>query len=80
MPILSERGRDLMFHALGGGSRRPGFRNHFAADPEGDDYQTIQELVADGLMRRGATIPGGLVYFHVTEAGQELMGIKHTKD
>jgi DNA-binding PadR family transcriptional regulator len=33
------------------------------------------ELVAAGLMRRGREIPGGLVYYHVTDAGRAAVGL-----
>lgn len=64
---------DMMRHALGADGRAPGYRNHYAAEPDDAEINVLVEL---GLMRRGYDIPGGLRYFHVTEAGQEMVGIK----
>jgi hypothetical protein len=71
---------DILRHSIGlvGKSfRRPlawwldddNHRNHFAADPCGTDAPDLEVLVSLGFMERGRPIPGGLVYFHVTEAG-----------
>jgi hypothetical protein len=78
---LTDRQRDLLRHTLGADNRRPGWRNWFATEQEGEDWRTIQELVAAGLMKRGRDIPTGqlyyaMVYYHATAAGQEAVGIK----
>ena len=73
--MLTKEHIEILRHTLGADGRVPGYRNYFAADEEGDNYATITELVGMGLMQRGVTIPGGLIYFHVTEAGQDLIGV-----
>ncbi len=74
----TQRQTEILRHTLGADSRSPGYRNHYAAEPNGDNYADILALVEMGLMKRGRDIPGGLIYFHVTEAGQELIGVKET--
>lgn len=65
---------DDIKHALGiNGGRKTPYRNHYAAEPEDAN---MLKLVAAGLMRRGRAIPGGLTYFHVTEAGAAAVGSK----
>jgi hypothetical protein len=63
---------DDIKHALGltGGRIQP-YRNHYCA--KGDDENMVR-MVAAGLMRRGRTIPGGLVNFHVTDEGAAAVG------
>lgn len=46
-------------------------RNHFAADPQGTDARDLDALVDLGYMERGRSIPGWLVYYHVTDKGIE---------
>jgi hypothetical protein len=66
---LTERQVEILEHALGNAGH---YRNYFATDERGRDYVTICELVEMGLMERGREIPGGLTYFHVTDAGKGL--------
>lgn len=65
-------------HALGlnGGHVQP-FRNYYCAEP---DDENMAALVTAGMMKRGRTIPGGLVAFHVTEAGAAAVGAELPKD
>lgn len=65
---------EIMEHALGAKSKAPGYRNHYAAGEGCDNYATICNLVEKGLMARGRT--HGTILFHVTPAGQELIGCK----
>lgn len=67
---------EIMEHALGAKSKSPGYRNHYAIGEDCDEYATICGLCVKGLMARGRRIPGGLIYFNVTPAGQELIGCK----
>lgn len=55
----------LMTHALG----KDGFRNYYAAEPADKEAKGWEALVELGLAVRGRAIPGGLVYYHVTDAG-----------
>jgi len=58
--------RHVMRHALG----KDGFRNHFAAEPLGEDWRAWELLVALGLAVRGKSLNRGeLQYFHVSTAG-----------
>lgn len=69
---LTDREIDIMRHSLGRDypwKKPKDFRNYFAAEPESEDYRLIEQLVGLGLMQRGHTAPGGLVYFHVSTAG-----------
>ena len=47
-------------------------RNYFATADDCDHFQDCVTLASAGLMERGRAIPGGLVYYHVTEAGIDL--------
>ncbi len=60
---------DALQHSLGITTSRSGteYRNYYAA--EADDPLCLT-LVSKGDMRIGRTIPGGLVYYHVTEQGK----------
>lgn len=71
---ITEDDADTLRHSLGivGRKKQPS-RNFYATEP--DDPQ-ITRLAEAGLMRRGRNIPGGLVYFHVTEAGAAAVGAK----
>ncbi len=60
---------DMMRHALGA----DGFRNYYAASNDGDDHQGWELLCGLGLATKGANIPGGLRYFHVTESGMAAL-------
>lgn len=66
---------DNLRHMLGASIDSPkkqwGYRNHFAT--QADDASMVR-LLALGLVRRGRGIPGGLTYFHATEAGCAMAG------
>jgi hypothetical protein len=64
--VVSNDQREKLLHALGLNRGAKITRNNFAAEPDDAD---MAALVAAGLMRRGCDIPGGLVYYHATEAG-----------
>lgn len=59
----------LLRHAVG----ENGFRNYFASNPEGDDFDAWELMVGLGLAQRGRVIPGGLVYFHVSKPGIAML-------
>lgn len=80
---VTDRQREILRHALGlNGSRRTPYRRHFAAEPEGDDYQDLVALEAAGLVVRGKTstqtlaarLYGSLVFFYVTARGAAAVG------
>jgi hypothetical protein len=69
---LTERERHIIEHSTGWLSRWPLYRNHFCAGPSHDDWRTIQDLVARGLMkvsRMPSPLSGGDVVFCVTAVG-----------
>ncbi len=61
--------RDVLRHALGLNRKDKPYRNFYAAEP---DDKICNELVDKLAMTRGREIPGGLVYFYVTNFGREL--------
>ena len=66
--------RDILRHALGLDYKDKPWRNFFATAPDCDCWADIVELEKEGLMVRGhVEALGGLVYFHVTEAGRKAM-------
>lgn len=75
-PITPEQRRKLC-HALGIDCAcvEP-TRNFYAEDPDDPD---MNALVGLGYMQQGKTIPGRLVYFHVTEAGRNLLAVDIVK-
>lgn len=71
---LSERQTEILQHAVGYDSRKPGFRNYFCASLGSDDHDVCLSLAVLGLMTRGATINGGRdQYFFVNQAGGEAL-------
>lgn len=63
----------ILRHALGYNAETgtgSEYRNHYAANP---DDEPLPELVEMGLIQRGSQIPGGLVYYHVTDAGKRVV-------
>ena len=73
---LTRREREILEHSLKGGSDRV-FRNYFAADMATLDGLTCASLHRQGLMvRRPSADKDGLVYFHVTQAGAEAVGLR----
>lgn len=65
---INEKAMEIMAHALGGGTGRE-YRNHYAASAESPDYAICEQLVALGLMVKGAPLGYG-DYFHVTDEGR----------
>ncbi|MHB2015354.1 MAG: hypothetical protein ACYCW6_00240 [Candidatus Xenobia bacterium] len=77
---MTESQRQILLHALGADSENPGFRNHFVADPGGPDWEDLMALVEAGLMRQRSyplNEVGRSYCFHVTSAGQDLVGIRY---
>jgi len=70
---------DLLRHAAGATSdvkrKDWGYRNYFAAGKDGSDREGLERMVAAGLAVQGRDIPGGLIYFHVTEEGCRALGM-----
>lgn len=69
---LLDRDRDIIEHATGWRSRWPLYRNHFCAGPYHADWETIQALIARGLMRvtrQPSELSGGDSVFGVTALG-----------
>ncbi len=60
---------ELMRHALGLTSNPVPYRDHYVTKYEDADCLA---LTAAGFMKRDRGTPGGLVYFHVTEAGERI--------
>jgi hypothetical protein len=58
-------------HSLDGSSGNGDwYRNYYAAEHDDPD---MCALVGMGMMMRGRSIPGGLQYFHVTDAGKQAV-------
>lgn len=72
---MTENQRDIMRHALGYGSRNPGYRNHFCTGPGSTDYPHCEALVEAGMMsrREGSALSGGDYVYHVTDAGRAAL-------
>jgi hypothetical protein len=62
---------EQMKHSLDGSSGSGDwYRNYYADDPDDLDMCALVEM---GMMKRGRMIPGGLQYFHVTDAGKQAV-------
>lgn len=73
---LSSRQTEVLQHAVGFDSRKPGYRNHFCANIGSDDHATCLILEGAGLMEAGLRINGGRdQYFLVTRKGGEAIGL-----
>lgn len=71
-PVLTKAERHVLAHSLGHPKRgRDPYRNHFCASEGHDDWNTLQGLVARGLMvsRKPSALSGGDVIFIVTDEG-----------
>lgn len=75
MTSLTDEERSMMRHALGADGKLPGYRNVYVTEDDAPAGLVWEGLVARGLAQRGRVIPGGLVPYRVTMAGQELIGI-----
>jgi hypothetical protein len=73
---LSSRQTEILQHAVGFDSEKPGYRNHFCANIGSDDHATCLILEGAGLMEAGLRINGGRdQYFMVNRAGGEAIGL-----
>ncbi len=72
--------QQVIEHSLTGGLKKV-YRNYFVADLATEDGQTCLKLVKKGLMVRHveSAKQTGLVYFHVTQAGAEAVGLQLPK-
>lgn len=70
---MNNKEKQVLSHALG----QTGYRNHFVAGEGHSDYETCLNLVKQGLMisRSINWIPDKV--FHVTQEGQDVIGIKY---
>lgn len=79
LATVTESQWDILWHSLGMDGKtyrrslkwwldNDNHRNHFAVEPESKDAN-LAALVGIGYMRKGRPIPGGMIYYHVTEAG-----------
>ncbi len=75
---LHVRDINCLRHMLGVNENRHknqwGLRNHFAATPEGDDYDSMQRLETHGYVVQGRS-RYGMVFYHATRAGCVLVGL-----
>ncbi len=81
--IKTHRERDLIIHALTGGSNPPRvYRNYFATDLDTPDGQVCVELARRGAMYRVAGCEGitSLAIFRVTSKGAKAVGIELKTD
>lgn len=73
--MITQHERDLMRHALGLHQSRKSYRNHFAADPNGDDDAHWQNLMKRGFARLTG-VPNDVFpynYYSVTATGIEAL-------
>ncbi len=59
----------LLQFTLGLNTRKVPFRNCLATGPDEDTFGDVQALESAGFMAKGARIPGGLTYYHASDAG-----------
>lgn len=75
---LTKEQEHILRHSLGADSDRPGYRNHFVSGEGTTDWPILQQLVELGLMiSRPYQLAQNDTIFHVTENGQELIGVKY---
>lgn len=67
----------IMQHSVGNKPRCQSHRNNFAISPGCDSYEDCEKLAEMGLMSKGCVIPGGMQYYHVTDAGWDFLGLNH---
>lgn len=77
---IIDRQREILVHMLGAGSHvRPfkhGYRNRFCAEIGSDDYRTLVELEAAGLVKAGYKINNDRdQYFSATLDGCKAIGL-----
>lgn len=74
---ISDQQRQIMIHALTGGTGRP-YRNHFVSGPGDTDYDACMELVDKGLMTifsAGTLLRPEEKIFLCTDKGREAVGL-----
>jgi hypothetical protein len=79
---VNDRELGILEHATGWRSRWPLYRNHFCAGPSHDDWATIQDLVARGLMnvsRKPSGLSGGDTVFCVSAIGIAALRAKRRR-
>lgn len=72
MTNLTDEQKHTLLHMTGLDRAKEPYRTHFATDPGTPDWETLQSLVALGLVHPGvksSDVYGGLWFFHVTDAG-----------
>jgi hypothetical protein len=69
---LNAKERDIMTHALTGGTVRE-YRNHFVTGPGSDDYDVCMSLVERGFMERHERSWASDTIFTVTKIGRKAM-------
>jgi hypothetical protein len=77
---IDPRHAEILVHMLGAGNHvrkaNHGYRNHYCAGLTGDDYQTLIEMCAAGLVMPGPIINEGCDrYFFATRQGCEAIGL-----
>jgi hypothetical protein len=78
---MTEKQREIMRHALGYGSRNPGYRNHFCTGPGSTDYPHCEALVEAGMMakRGGNALSGGDNVYQVTDTGRAALKVPNAR-
>ena len=75
---MSDTKKELLIHMLGTGEHIPknqrGFRNHFCADVNSSDYDSLVAMVGEGLVIAGAP-RDGQIFFRATVKGCEFAGL-----
>lgn len=75
---LNDNHRQVLRHTLTGSSGTDEvYRNYFAAAPGHHDWETLNQLVAGGLMYVGRAVhgTGKSTYFHCTAEGAGAVGL-----
>lgn len=80
MPQIDPHHLEILTHMLGAGAHvkrsSHGYRNHFCAEIDGDDFKTLVAMQSLGIVSPGRKINDGRdQYFHATRAGCEAAGL-----
>ena len=70
----------ILLHTLGLTYKPRHNRNYFAAEPGTDDYRLCESLAKQGLMKRGTSTSGGLIYFYATDEGEQAVVAKRLRE
>ncbi|MBK8173133.1 MAG: hypothetical protein IPK60_22760 [Sandaracinaceae bacterium] len=73
MNRLTENMREMLLHAIGGKHSADPWRNYYNADVGSDDHAEWERMVTMGLARKGRSVEGPSVYFHVTQEGADAL-------